>query len=143
MSRAFALAFLIAFGAAPSVAATCDSLAAAALKDAKVTHAEVVAAGAFAPYGDLPEFCRIAATLTPSRDSDIKIEVWLPAHGWNGKFQAVGNGGWAGSIVYPSIGRALGNGYATASTDTGHAGGSGSFALGHPEKLTDFGYRAV
>ena len=28
-------------------------------------------------------------------------------------------------------------------TDTGHEGGSGSFALGHPEKLIDFAYRAV
>ena len=52
-------------------------------------------------YADLPEFCRVAATLTPSSDSDIKVEVWLPANGWNGKFQAVGNGGWAeaGSFV--------------------------------------------
>ena len=38
---------------------------------------------------------------------------------------------------------ALRSGYATASTDTGHTGGTGSFALGHPEKLIDFGYRAV
>jgi feruloyl esterase len=38
---------------------------------------------------------------------------------------------------------ALRRGYATSSTDTGHAGGSASFALGHPEKLADFGYRSV
>ena len=48
------------------------------------------------PYRTLPAFCRVAATLTPTSDSDIKVEVWLPASGWNGKFQAVGNGGWAG-----------------------------------------------
>jgi feruloyl esterase len=85
----------------------------------------------------------VQATLTPSADSDIKIEVWLPASGWNGKFQAVGNGGWAGTISYGPLGAAVRRGYAAASTDTGHVGGSASFALGHPEKLTDFAYRAV
>ena len=87
----------------------------------------------------LPPFCRVAATLKPTADSDIKIEVWLPASDWNGKFQAVGNGAWSGAIAYPAMATALRRGYATASTDTGHAGGSASFALGHPEKLIDFG----
>ena len=95
------------------------------------------------PYRDLPAFCRVAATLTPSSDSDIKIEVWLPASGWNTKFEAVGNGGWTGNIPYPSLAAGIQRGYATAATDTGHQGGSGSFALGHPEKLIDFAYRAV
>ncbi len=94
-------------------------------------------------YASLPSFCRVAATLAPSSDSDIKVEVWLPASGWNGKFQAVGNGGWAGTISYPALAQAVAAGYATASTDTGHTGNSGAFALGHPEKLVDFGYRAV
>jgi feruloyl esterase len=85
----------------------------------------------------------VQATLTPSSDSDIRIEVWLPASGWNGKFQAVGNGGWAGTISYGPLGAAVRRGDAAASTDTGHVGGSASFALGHPEKLTDFAYRAV
>jgi len=91
---------------------------------------------------DLPAFCRVAATLTPSADSDIKIEVWLPTANWNGKFQAVGNGAWNGAIGYPAMADALRRGYATSSTDTGHAGGSASFALGHPEKLIDFAYRS-
>jgi len=90
----------------------------------------------------LPAFCRVAATLTPTSDSDIKIEVWLPASGWNGKFQAVGNGGWAGMISYAAMAAALARGYATSSTDTGHAGGRGTFALGHPEKFIDFAYRS-
>ena len=76
-------------------------------------------------------------------DSDIKIEVWLPAAAWNGKFQAVGNGGWAGTISYGALASALQEGYATASTDTGHVGGNASFAVGHPEKVVDFAYRAV
>jgi feruloyl esterase len=94
------------------------------------------------PYKALGEFCRVAATLTPTSDSDIKIEVWLPASRWNGKYQAVGNGGWAGVISYSAMAEALQGGYATASTDTGHEGGRGTFALGHPEKLVDFAWRS-
>ena len=135
------------------VAATsCESLSSLRLKDASITAASTVVAGAFRPTGggrgggeefkNLPSFCRVAATLTPSSDSDIKVEVWLPASGWNGKFQAVGNGGWAGTIGYAAMGRALAHGYATSSTDTGHTGGSASFALGHPEKLKDYAYRS-
>ena len=96
------------------------------------------------PYSALPAFCRVAATLTPSSDSDIRIEVWLPdSASWNGKFQAVGNGGWAGTIAYPAMATALAAGYATTSTDTGHIGNTASFAIGHPEKVVDVGYRAV
>jgi len=91
----------------------------------------------------LPTFCRVVATLTPSSDSDIKIEVWLPVADWNGKFQAVGNGGLAGTISYGWLASALQEGYATASTDTGHADPNASFAIGHPEKVIDFAYRAV
>jgi len=94
-------------------------------------------------FASLPSFCRVAATLKPSSDSDIKIEVWLPTAGWNGKFQAVGNGGWAGTIVYQALAAAVAGGYATSSTDTGHTGNTAAFALGHPEKLIDMGYRAV
>jgi len=145
------LAVLVACSA-HAYGATCESLASLTLPDAKVTMAQPVAAGAFEAPGarggrgnamaDLPAFCRVAATLTPSADSDIKIEVWLPTANWNGKFQAVGNGAWNGAIGYPAMADALRRGYATSSTDTGHAGGSASFALGHPEKLIDFAYRS-
>jgi feruloyl esterase len=151
------LAVLAALTAATVSGATCESLSAVSLKDATVTRAEVVPPGKFSPpdggrrgapradpYADLPAFCRVAATLTPSSDSDIKIEVWLPASAtnWNGKFQAVGNGGWAGVISYTAMADALRAGYATASTDTGHVGGRGTFALEHPEKLIDFSWRS-
>src|SRR5262245_30799847 len=140
--------------AAAASAASCESLASLGLPNTTITLAQTVAAGTFTPpggrqgrgavaYSELPSFCRIAATLAPSSDSDIKVEVWLPASGWNGKFQAVGNGGWAATISYPALAQAVAGGYATASTDTGHTGNNGSFALGHPEKLIDFGYRAV
>jgi feruloyl esterase len=144
--------FVILFAAAGICAAqtgpSCEKLASLALPETTITMAQSVAAGDFSPPSgaalkNLPAFCRVAATLAPSKDSEIKIEVWLPASGWNGKFQAIGNGGWSGAIGYAALARALAQGYATASTDTGHSGGSGSFALGHPEKLIDFAYRAV
>ena len=98
---------------------------------------------AAAPQPMLPRHCRVAAVLRPSSDSHIEMEVWMPAENWNGKFQAVGNGGWAGTISYAAMAAALQEGYATASNDTGHKGGNALFAIGHPEKLIDFAYRAV
>jgi feruloyl esterase len=124
-----------------------------------VTAAQTVAAGAFSPppglppwmagdpsfYKMLPAFCRVKVTSQPSADSDIKIEVWLPANGWNGKFRGQGNGGFAGQMDYRGLGLAIQQGYATAATDTGHAadGTDASWALGHPEKIADFAHRAI
>src|SRR5262245_46787811 len=100
-----AFSVIACLSARPAFPATCESLAGLALKDARITSAEIVPAGQFSPpvgrlagagglipYLQLPAFCRVAATLTPSSDSDIKVEVWLPTARWNGKFQAVGNG---------------------------------------------------
>jgi len=134
----------------PVDAAACARLASLTLPSATVASAQVVPAGKFVPpagagegFADLPAFCRVALTIKPSSDSDIKAETWLPLSGWNGKFQQVGNGAWGGSIQYGALAETLRRGYAGASTDTGHTGVSASFALGHPEKLIDFGYRAV
>jgi feruloyl esterase len=91
----------------------------------------------------IPEFCRVQIEDTPSTDSEIKTEVWLPLEGWNGKLRAQGNGGFAGSIYYSAMAETVRQGYATVGTDTGHVGGKGDFALGHPEKVKDFGWRAV
>ena len=88
--------------------------------------------------------CRLALTLRPSLDSEIKSEVWLPpARGWNGKFLMVVVSGFVGNINTGGMTNAIREGYASASTDTGHSGGSGRFALGHPEKIIDFAHRAV
>ena len=134
-----------------AAAATCESVAELKFKDASITMAQSVAAGAFTPpaggrggnqFANLPAFCRVAATLKPTADSDIKIEVWLPASGWNGKFQAVGNGGWNGNIDQGALATAVGRGYAAASTDTGHDGGGGAW-MQNREKLADYGHRAV
>jgi hypothetical protein len=131
-----------------------------------ITAAQVVAAGAFRPtppppvaalksLESLPAFCRVQGVIQPSSDSHIEFEVWLPMSGWNGKYFGVGNGGFAGSIIYtagallgsndPSLQDALIAGYATSSTDTGHQADQwdAKWALGHPEKIIDFGYRAV
>ena len=101
---------------------SCESLATLALPHATIDATQNVAAGGFvapaaaagrgaaataaaAAFAKAPAFCRVSATLTPSTDSDIKAEVWLPASGWNGKYQAVGGGGWAGAISYLGHGR--------------------------------------
>src|SRR5215471_16021493 len=147
-----ALCIFVCLFAVPAFASSCDSLASLMLKDTTITMAALVPPGQFSPpgaggrganpYKDLPEFCRIAATIKPTSDSDIKVEVWLPARNWNNKFQAVGNGGWAGVISYSAMADAVRAGYASASTDTGHEGGRGTFALDHPEKLVDFSWRS-
>jgi feruloyl esterase len=146
---------ILMFGAAVASGATCESLAKLSLPDTTITMAQVMPAGTFTPPGargggqpsasltNLPSFCRVAATLRPSSDSDINVEVWLHVAYWNGKYQAVGNGGWAGSIVYNALGDALKRGYAASSTDTGHVGGTAKDLLGHPEKLIDYSYRAI
>jgi hypothetical protein len=146
-----------AAGAQTAQAANCEQLAGLHLANTEITLAETVAAGAFKPptpamgpgapavaYANLPAFCRVAGTIRPTSDSDIRFEVWMPAEGWNGKFVGVGNGVWAGSISYFEMAAPLSRGYATAATDDGHQGNplDGSFAAGHPEKLIDFGYRA-
>jgi feruloyl esterase len=109
-----------------------------------VTLAESVMGGAESNYPKLPAFCRVEATLRPTSDSEIKIEVWMPEPAaWNGKYEGTGNGGWGGSIEPGALAAGVMRGYATSATDTGHTGGSASFAMGHPEKLIDFGYRSV
>lgn len=151
----------LTLSAAPVAAASCESVAALALPDGKITSATLVAAGAFTPpmgggpmmggpgalavFKAAPAFCRVTATLTPTPDSDIKIEVWMPAENWNGKLVGIGNGVWAGSISYSALAEPLAKGYATVATDTGHVGSGmdAKFAVGHKEKLIDFGYRAV
>lgn len=143
----------MAFAVQDASAQSCESLASFALPNLTITTASATPAGTLTPPGatgapnpalaDMPPFCRVAAALRPSPDSDIKIEVWLPLSNWNGKFLAVGNGGWAGSISYAAMATALKRGYATASTDTGHVGNTAREVLDHPEKLVDYAFRSV
>jgi hypothetical protein len=146
--------------ATPAVAAgsACEHVAQLALPNAKITRAELIAPGAFAGpraaftgldlssfYKTLPAFCRISAQATPTADSDIKIEVWLPVSGWNGRLHGIGNGGFAGLIDYFQLGAAVSQGFAATATDAGHTGTpiDAAWALGQPEKVIDFGHRGV
>jgi tannase/feruloyl esterase len=151
----------------------CESLRSTTLPEATIVTAAVIEAGPFvqpgegrgaqvdgrgAPQGNagraaaagpppLPQHCRVTMVLKPSSDSNINVELWMPTENWNGKFLAVGNGGFAGLIQgYADMQVALRLGYATAGTDTGHSaadGPNGMFGLGHPEKIVDFSDRAV
>lgn len=136
----------------------CEKLAVTKIPGATITFAQTVAAGAFvAPplpfpvpdqsafYKSLPAFCRVAAEAKPTADSDIKIEIWMPLTNWNGKLQGIGNGGFAGLIEDRQLGVAMSRGYAAAATDAGHSGSpiDAAWALGHPEKVVDFGHRGI
>jgi feruloyl esterase len=138
-------------------AATCESLRSVSIPNTTITKTELVAAGAFpAPAGrgggeggrprfdDLPTFCRVAATSRPTSDSEIKIEVWLPATTWNGKLRGTGNGGLGGGagVGVGALAAGVRGGYATVGSNTGHDGDA-SYALNHPEKIIDFGYRSA
>jgi feruloyl esterase len=149
--RTMKLALLAIAATVPMLAATCEGLASLKLPATAIATAESRPAGDFAPptgatLHNLPAFCRVAGRITPSSDSDIRFEVWLPASGWNNKFQGIGNGGFAGMIGYAGLADAVSHGYAAASTDTGHqeaVGSNAGWALQHPEKVVDFGYRAI
>jgi len=145
-------------GTSPRAAAAgpiaCEALRQVRLTNGTLISAESVQAGGFTPPGatnapaadtfkTLPAFCRVTARLTPTPDSDIRVEVWLPLSGWNRKVQAAGNGGLGGTIPYSTLAAAVRSGYAATGTDTGHVGGNGDFVPGHPEKLVDFAYRAI
>lgn len=136
----------------------CEKLSALSVPNTKITLAQTVPAGQFvgppAPfsgqdlspfYKTLPAFCRVVAEAKPTSDSDIKLEVWLPLSGWNGRLQGIGNGGFAGLIDDRQLGMAVKGGYAATATDTGHSGSpiDAAWALGHPEKVVDFGHRGI
>jgi len=142
---------------APS-AESCAALSKVTLPNVTITTAGFVAAGALPPppargggpggsavnpFADLPALCRVAATLKPTADSEIKMELWLPAT-WNGKFKGTGNGGLGGGagVGLNALAAGVRRGYATAGHNTGHEGDS-SYALDHPERIKDFGYRAT
>jgi hypothetical protein len=90
--------------------------------------------------------CRVLGQSKPTADSDIRFEVWLPmAQGWNHHYQAIGGGGNAGTFSRRAVKRAFDGGYAVSGQDNGHTGrpDDASFALGHPEKVVDFGWRSL
>jgi Tannase and feruloyl esterase len=133
----------------PARAQDCNSLAKLKLEATTITGALPVSEGNLEADGQtfkgLPSLCRVEGVVHPSSDSDIHFEVWLPVAGWNGRFLGVGNGGFAGSIGYGQMAAYVKRGYAVAGSDAGHEGEAtdATFGYGHPEKVKDFGWRAV
>jgi feruloyl esterase len=136
---------------ASSGAAECAGLLAEKFSDIEIAASERVTGGSLAVTNNLggpttlhglPAFCRVTGVLRSTADSRIGFELWLP-DGWNGRYLQVGNGGFAGVIWYPSMVQWMDKGFAVANTDSGHAGVGAQWALGHPEKLIDYGHRAV
>ncbi|QYE36539.1 tannase/feruloyl esterase family alpha/beta hydrolase [Polymorphobacter sp. PAMC 29334] len=150
MRSKYLLAVPLALAAVPAAAAGCDGLA-AYHPDKTEIHATTIAAGTALPFAQgakLPfALCRVEGAAHPTSDSDIRFEVLIPeGAGWNGRFLQVGNGGFAGQIPYGTMLLGLAKGYAVAGTDDGHqttVNPDASWALGHPEKVVDFGSRAV
>lgn len=147
---------VFSLGASGFAQGACEKLTQLKISSATITTAETVAAGSFvgppapfsgadlsALYKSLPEFCRVVAEAKPTSDSDIKMEVWLPVSGWNGNLQGLGNGGFAGLIDYLQLARGVKAGYAATATDAGHTGADAAWAIGHPEKVIDFGHRGI
>jgi feruloyl esterase len=163
-----------AISGTPAAASPCTNLQSVQLRDTTITSATDNTSGVFTPPGSapitgLPPFCRVTATLTPSSDSSIAIEVWLPESGWNGRFLGTGGGGFQGVITYTELAAGISAGFATTNSDLG-TGSSGCNPLfcgsdgnmgnplaiafgdpaaastglfGHPERIKDFGYRAI
>ena len=151
----FRTALILGLALASQVHANeCTAISSLSLQGAEIELAEMVAPGtsnvagqSFTPesWSDLPLFCRVVVSSSPSPSSDIKIEVWMPTQGWNGQYIAIGNGGWAGVVPYAALARLLKRGFAVSGTDTGHTGQGwdASFARNQPDLLYDFARRSV
>jgi serine/threonine protein kinase len=131
-------------------ATPCENLAELKLPNTTIDLAQAAPAGIFTLSGtkliqSLPAFCRVEGSIEPTDDSEIHFAVWMPTNGWNGRFRGIGNYGFAGKIEFGDMAAALRGGYAAGSTDTGHSGESedSEWALNHPQKVADFGYRAI
>ncbi len=152
-----ACALLIATSLSTLAQQPCENL-----KDLKLDHATVITASSIEPAplkqppgmpfkvpdGTVPRHCEVTAVARPTSDSEINFTLWLPPKdSWNGKYLQSGSGGWAGMIQPVALFGPLVDGYAVAATDDGHKGASiipdASWAIGHPEKLIDFGYRSL
>ena len=146
----FAAGLTVTVTAPATAAPNCDALNGLKLADTSITEARVNSSGAFTPPGarsrpleKLPTFCAVKGILKPTPTSAIQFEVWLPESGWNGKLHVVGNGGLAGTISYAAMADALRDGFAAASTDTGHTSTEPSTWLEDRERLIDYSYRGL
>src|SRR3984957_15273734 len=164
----------VAMASTSAMATPCTNLQSRSFEHTTITSATDITGGSFTPPGStpitaLPAFCRVTATLTPTSDSQIQIEAWLPETNWNGRFLGTGGGGFQGVITYGELAQGIVAGFATTNSDLG-TGSSGCNPLfcgsdgnmgnplaiafgdpaaastglfGHPERIKDFGYRAI
>ena len=158
-------------------ASSCTNVLSLQLEHTTITSATDNTSGVFVVPGtnppqtisNLPAFCRVTATLTPTADSVIKIEAWLPeGSAWNGRFLGTGGGGFQGVITYSELAAGIQGGFASTNSDLGtgvngcnplYCGSDGvtnplstAFGepptptiglFGHPERIKDFGHRAI
>ena len=174
VGAAMGLFAAVAVAGTPAMATPCTNLLSLQLQYTTINTAADNTSGVFVPPGStpitgLPPFCRVTATLTPSSDSSIKIEMWLPEGGWNHRFLGTGGGGYQGVINYTELSAGLRAGFAATNTDLGtgvsgcnplFCGSDGNMGnplaiafgdpaspstglFGHPERIKDFGYRAI
>ena len=175
VGAAMSLFAWFAIASTPAVATPCTNLQSLQLPDTMITTATDNTTGVFGPPGPtqitgLPAFCQVTATLTPTSDSNIKIEVWLPEKTkWNGRFLGTGGGGFQGVITYSELASGIQAGFAATNSDLGtgssgcsplYCGSSGNMGnplaiafgdfaspttglFGHPERIKDFGQRAI
>jgi feruloyl esterase len=139
LTLAAGAAALLAFAGAARAETACADLAAHAPAHTRILSAEEIAA----EPGKTPAFCRVKGEIAAVPASRVGFELWLPAEGWNGKFEMVGNGGYGSEMDVRSLARLTAAGYSVAATDTGHQGDDPAFAEGHPEALVDWSWRAV
>lgn len=149
--QCFCLLIILVALPMPAFASKCDQLLSLNLSHTEITTAELVFSGTLKPGGEspisgLPTFCRVVASLHPVQDSDIRVEMWMPESGWNGRLEGTGNGGLAGRINYGLLKDGVRNGYAVVNTDMGLAVPPGKDAgvfVERPERWADWGYRAT
>jgi feruloyl esterase len=143
-----ALVGCLILASGPASATDCEGLTSLSLPNTTITLAQTYAAGETVSGATTApvDLCRVAGTVRPGAESNVHFEVWIPTDGsWNGKYQQIGNGGFAGSISKGNIANAVSRGYAAAATDDGTSGppsGAPSF-IGNPDVLLDYGYRAI
>jgi feruloyl esterase len=150
MKNYIALTVLLSLASLAHAQDACEQLKSFSMPDVVIDSAAPERSGKFTTslgpvLSDLPAFCRVVGHATPTPQSRIGFEVWLPEKDWSGRYVQVGNGGLAGIIFHQLLGQMLQRGHATASTDNGHTGSpiDGRWAIGQPEKVRDFAERAV
>src|SRR5687768_8776727 len=148
MCRIALLIFAVALHAMPAASANtpCEKLTELTIPDVRIAAASITGPGVFEPSPSLtvPAMCRVVAIATPTPQSQINLEVWIPLNEhWNGKLLGTPNGGFSGSMPYAAMAAGAMRGYATVGTDTGHSGDQMEFGRNSPERIVDWAYRSV